>query len=120
MEIGELAHVLRILVNTKLVVVAERFKERREVVSEIKAMHISTIFLGKTSKIRWSRPSESTILATILDDNKKKAESTRRTLHEVEVLRNEILAVIHDEDATNIQLDVVPLLLGRMERCRSH
>jgi len=42
----------------------------------------------------------------------KKLESTRRTLHEVEVLRNEILAVIHDEDAANIRLDVVPLLLG--------
>jgi len=50
----------------------------------------------------------------------KKLESTRRTLHEVEIPRNEFLAVIHDEDAANIQLDVVPLLLGRMERCRSH
>ena len=33
-------------------------------------------------------------------------------LDEVEVLRNEVLAVVHDEDTADIEFDVVALLLG--------
>lgn len=36
-------------------------------------------------------------------------------LDEVEILRNEVLAVVHDEDAADIELDVVALLLGLKE-----
>lgn len=34
------------------------------------------------------------------------------TLDEAEVFGNEILAVIHDEDSSDVELDVVPLLLA--------
>lgn len=37
------------------------------------------------------------------------------TLDEVEVLGNEILAVVHDEHSTDVELDVVSLLLGLEE-----
>lgn len=37
------------------------------------------------------------------------------TLDEVEVLGDEVLAVVHDEDAANVELDVVALLLGLEE-----
>jgi hypothetical protein len=37
------------------------------------------------------------------------------TLDEVEVLGDEVLAVVHDEDSSNVELDVVPLLLGLEE-----
>ena len=38
---------------------------------------------------------------------------------EIEVLRNEVLAVIHDEHPTNVELDVVALLfaLEKIEGC---
>ena len=42
-------------------------------------------------------------------------ENRRLTLDEVEVLGDEVLAVVHDEDAANVELDVVPLLLGLEE-----
>ncbi len=34
------------------------------------------------------------------------------SLNEVEVLEDEVLIVTHDEDAANVELDVVALLLG--------
>jgi hypothetical protein len=37
------------------------------------------------------------------------------TLHEVEVLGDEVLAVVHDEDTADVELDVVTLLLGLEE-----
>ena len=37
------------------------------------------------------------------------------TLDEVEVLGDEVLAVVHDEDAADVELDVVALLLGLEE-----
>lgn len=37
------------------------------------------------------------------------------TLDKVEVLGNEVLAVVHDEDAADVELDVVALLLGLEE-----
>jgi hypothetical protein len=37
------------------------------------------------------------------------------TLDEVEVLWDKILAVVHDEDTADIELDIVPLLLGLEE-----
>ena len=37
------------------------------------------------------------------------------TLHEVEVLGDEVVAVIHDEDSSNVELDVVLFLLRLKE-----
>ncbi len=41
--------------------------------------------------------------------------AVKDTLDEVEVLGDELLAVVHDEDAANIELNVVALLLGLRE-----
>jgi hypothetical protein len=44
------------------------------------------------------------------------------TFHEVEVFGDQILTIIHDEDTTDIELDVIPLLLGfeEVERCTEY
>ncbi len=41
------------------------------------------------------------------------------SLHEVEVLGDELLAVVHDKDTADVQLDVILLLavLKQIERC---
>jgi hypothetical protein len=48
-------------------------------------------------------------------DVERKILRIDNTLDEVEVLWNEILAVVHDEDTADIELDIVPLLLGLKE-----
>ena len=48
-------------------------------------------------------------------DVKGKVLRVDNTLDKVEVLGDEVLAVVHDEDSSNVELDVVPLLLGLEE-----
>ena len=43
------------------------------------------------------------------------AHKGKRTLDEVEVLGDEVLAVVHDENTANVKLNVVALLLGLEE-----
>jgi hypothetical protein len=55
------------------------------------------------------------LLKGLTRDVERKILRVDDTLDEIEVLGNEILAVVHDEDAADIELDVVALLL-RLEK----
>jgi hypothetical protein len=51
------------------------------------------------------------LLKRLTRDVQRKVLGIDDTLDEVEVLGNKVLAVIHDEDTANVELDVVSLLL---------
>lgn len=55
------------------------------------------------------------LLESLTRDVERQILRVDNTLNEVEVLGDDVLAVIHDEDAANVKLDVVTLLLGLEE-----
>jgi hypothetical protein len=57
------------------------------------------------------------LLEGLMGDVERKILRVKNTLGEVEVLGDEILAVIHDEDAADVELDIVALLL-RLEEVK--
>lgn len=59
------------------------------------------------------------LLKSLTRDVERQVLRVDDTLDEVEVLWDEVLAVVHDEDTANVELDVVALLLGleEVERC---
>ena len=59
------------------------------------------------------------LLETLTGDVERQIRGVDHTLDEVQPLRHELIAVVHDEDAARIQLDVVALLLGHEEVERS-
>jgi len=108
-ELSELAAVLGVLVDTELQVLAEGLVELAEVV----------LVLGDLAEEVHALLDD--VLADDLEDLVLLEGLTRNvegeilgiddTLDEVEVLGDEVLAVVHDEDTTDIKLDVVALLL---------
>jgi len=107
-ELGKFAAVLSVLMNTKLQVLPERFIELLEVVLVLgdlgEKIHglLDKVFADNFKDLfccRVSRRVEREILR--IDD----------TLDEVKVFRDDVLAVVHDEDAANVELDVIALLL---------
>lgn len=112
-ELGELRTVLGVLVDTQLDVLAERLVELVEVVlvlrdlgDEVEAL-LDDVFADDLEDLvlleRLTRNVQGQILR--VDDTPDK----------VEVLRDEVLAVVHDEDTADVELDVVALLLGLEE-----
>jgi hypothetical protein len=59
------------------------------------------------------------LLESFTRDVKRQVLGVDNTLDEVEVLGDEVLTVVHDENAANVEFDVVTLLLGfeEIERC---
>ena len=59
------------------------------------------------------------LLKGLTRDVERQVFGINNTLDEVEVLGDEVLAIVHDEHAANVELDVVALLLGleEIERC---
>lgn len=112
-EFREFATVLSVLVDTELDVLAERFVELREVVlilgdlaEEIHAL-LDDVFANDLE--------DFVLLEGLARDVEGEILRVDDTLDEVEVLGNQVFAVVHDEDATNVKLDVVALLLGLEE-----
>ena len=55
------------------------------------------------------------LLQGLAGDVQRQILRVHHALHEVQPLRHQLLAVVHDEDAAHVQLDVVALLLGLEE-----
>jgi hypothetical protein len=106
-ELGELAAVLGIFVNTELQVLGERLvevdlvlgnlsEEAHTLLDDILADNLEDLVLLK----RLTRYVQGEILGV---DN---------TLDEVAYFGDDVLAIVHDEDTANVKLDVVALLLA--------
>ena len=119
-ELGELGAVLRILVNAELDVLAERLVELVEVIFVLRDLGEEVHAL--LDEVLADDLEDLVLLEGLTRDVKREILGVDDTLDEVEVLGDEVLAVVHDEDAADVELDVVALLLlleeveGRAER----
>jgi hypothetical protein len=101
---------LGILVNTELDVLAESLVELGEVVLVLS--NLADKIEGLLDKVFTDNLEDLILLESLTRDIEGKIFRVDDTLDKVEVLGDEVLAVVHDEDATDVKLDVVALLLG--------
>lgn len=116
-ELGELGSVLSILVDTQLDVLAKGLVELGKVVLVLGNLrdHVHRLLDNVLS----DDLEDLVLLEGLSRDVEGKVLRVDDTSDEVEVLGDEVLAVVHDKDSSNVELDVVPLLLGLEEVERS-
>lgn len=116
-ELGELGSVGGILVDTELQVLAESLVELVEGV--LVFSNLGDHLKGLLDNVLPDDLQDLVLLKSLTRNVERKVLRVNDTLDEVEVLGDEVLAVVHDEDSSNVELDVVPLLLGlkEVERC---
>ena len=112
-ELSKLAAVLRILVDTKLEVLAERLVELLEVVLVL--LNLSEQVHALLDDVLADDLEDLVLLEGLTGDVERQVLGVDDALDEVEVLGDEVLAVVHDEDTADVELDVVALLLGLEE-----
>ena len=108
-ELSKLAAVLRVLVDTELDVLAEGLVELAEVVLVLSDLGEQIEAL--LDKVFADDLENFVLLERLTRDVEREILGVDDTLDEVEVLGNELLAVVHDEHAADIKLDVVALAL---------
>lgn len=112
-ELGELAAVLGVLVNTELDVLAEGLVELGEVVLVLRDLGDEVESL--LDEVLADDLEDLVLLESLTRDVEGEILRVDDTLDEVEVLGDEVLAIVHDEDTADVELDVVALLLGLEE-----
>ena len=95
--------------DTELDVLAESFVELRKVVLVLSDLGEQVHAL--LDEVLANDLQDLILLKGLTGDVEGEILRVDDTLDKVEVLGNEILAVVHDEDATDVKLDVVALLL---------
>ena len=112
-ELGELGAVLRVLVDAELEVLAERLVELGKVLLVLGDVrdHLERLL----DEVLADDLEDLVLLERLARDVEREVLRVDDALDEVEVLGDEVLAVVHDEDAANVELDVVALLL-RLEQ----
>ena len=108
-ELSELAAVLGVLVDTELDVLAEGLVELGKVVLVLGDVgeHLHRLL----DEVLANDLEDLVLLERLARDVEREVLRVDDTLDEVEVLGDEVLAVVHDKDAANVELDVVTLLL---------
>ena len=96
--------------NTKLDVFAKRLVEFGEVV--LVFSNLTDEVHGLLNKVLADNLQDFVLLECFTRDVERKIFRVDDTLDEVEVFGNEVLTVVHDEYTADVELDVVPLLLG--------
>ena len=107
---GKFATVLGVLVNTKLDVFAEGLIELLEVVFVLSDLReqIHTLL----DDVLADDFEDLVLLKRLTRDVERQVFRIDDTLDKVEVLWNEVLAVIHDEHAPDVEFDIVALFLA--------
>ena len=116
-ELGKLAAVLRVLVNTELDVLAERLVELLEVVLVLRDLGEQVHAL--LDDVLADDLEDLVLQEGLTGDVGQQILRVNDTLDKVEVLGDPFLVVVHDEDAADVELDVVALLLGLKDVERS-
>jgi len=115
-EFGKLAAVLGVLVNSELNVLAECLIELLEVILVFRNLceqihaFLNDVFADDFEDLVLLKGLARNVERQILGIN--------NAFDEIEVLWDEVLAVVHDEHSTDVELDVVALLfaLEKIER----
>ena len=95
--------------DTELEVLAERLVELLEVVLVLRDLGEQVHAL--LDDVLADDLENLVLLEGLTRDVERQVFRVDDTLDEVEVLGDEVLAVVHDEDAADVELDVIPLLL---------
>ena len=95
--------------DTELNVLAERLVELVEVVLVLR--NLAEEVHALLDKVLADDLEDLVLLERLTRNVERKILGVDDTLDEVEVLGDEVLAVVHDEDTADIELDVVALLL---------
>jgi len=112
-ELGKLSTVGGIFVDAELKVLGEGFIELVEVFLVLG--DVGEHFKGLLGQVLLDDAKDLVLLKVLTGDVEGKVFGVDNTLDEAQVLRDEILAVIHDEHTADVKLDVVLLLLGLEE-----
>jgi hypothetical protein len=109
-ELGKFASILGILVNSEFQILAESLVELLEVVFVFRDLAEQVhAFLDNVL----ANDFEDLVLLESLARNvERKILGVDNAFDEVEIFGNEIFAIVHDEDAADIELDVVALLFA--------
>ena len=96
--------------NTKLEILAEGLIELLEVVFVLSDLreHIHTLL----DDVLANNFENLVLLKCLTRDVERQIFRIDDTLDEVEVFRNEVLTVVHNEDTADVEFDVVALLLA--------
>jgi hypothetical protein len=116
-EFGQLAGVLCVFVNTELEILTKRLVELGEVVLVLRNLtEKSQAFLDDVLAYNFE---DLILLECLARDVEKEILRVDDTLDEVQIFQNKVLAVVYDENAADIKLDVVAFLLclEEIERC---
>ena len=116
-EFSKFAAVLGILMNTEFDVLAKGLVEFLEVVFVFSDLREQIHAL--LDDVLADDFKDLILLKCLTRDVERQVFRINDTLDKVEVLRNKVLAVIHDEDTADVELDVITLFLAlkQIERC---
>jgi hypothetical protein len=107
-EFGELAAVLRVFTNTELEILTEGLVELGKVVLVLG--NLTEKFHAFLDNVLAYDFEDLILLECLARNVERQIFRVDDTLDEVQIFRNQILAV-HDENAADVKLDVVALLL---------
>lgn len=108
-KLGKLAAVLGILVDTELQVLAERLVEFVKVVLVL--CNLAKEIHRLLHDVLTDDLEDLVLLEGLTRDVEGEILGIDDTLDKVEVLGDEVLAVVHDEHTADVELDIVALLL---------
>lgn len=103
--------------DTELDVLAEGLVELAEVVLVLS--NFSDEVEGLLDNVFADNLEDLVLLECLTRDVEREVFRVDNTLDEVEILRDKVLAIVHNEDTADIELDVIALLLGFEEIERS-
>jgi len=109
-ELGKFATVLGILVDTKLDVLAKGLIELLGVIFVLSNLREQIHAL--LDDVLANDLEDLVLLKSLTRDVERQVLRIDDTLDKVEVLRNEVLTIIHNEDTADVEFDVVALLLA--------
>jgi len=112
-ELSDLGAVCGIFVDTKLKVLGELLVEFLVVLSVL--LDLSEHLKALLDNVLLHDLEDLVLLESFTRDVKGKIFGVDNTLDEAEPFGNNIFAVVHDENTTHVELDVVLLLLGFKE-----
>jgi len=112
-ELGKFAAILSVLVDTKLDILAKGLIELLGVVFVLSDLHKQIHAL--LDDVLADDFEDFVLLKSLARDVKWQVLRIDDTLDEVEVFRNKVLTVIHDEDTADVEFDVVALFLALKE-----
>lgn len=103
--------------DTELDVLAEGLVELAEVVLVLS--NFSDEVEGLLDNVFADNLEDLVLLESLTRDVEREVFRVDNTLDEVEIFRDKVLAIVHNEDTADVELDVIALLLGFEEIERS-